>query len=260
MGSIGETLRRARLAKNITIDEIVAETKIRSRYIQAMEDEEWDIFPGVVYLKGFLRTYCQVLGVDEQEILESLAQDIKPEPEVQPIPQKIELPGRPRKRVGIIIGILAIILLIAFQYVYQNFINQPIPGKQVTQSPEPGQNTSETPQHQPVDQPGIQPPATPEEPVEEQPVTTGISMRLQATQGKCWIRIRDQGNQIFEGTLNRGEEKVFNDLTEIDVVFGNAGGIKYYLNGQDYGSPGAVGQVVTKKYRLENNEIIELTI
>lgn len=55
MEKIGETLRNARLAQNISIEDVVAETKIRSRYIEAMEEERWNIFPERYISKVFSR-------------------------------------------------------------------------------------------------------------------------------------------------------------------------------------------------------------
>lgn len=258
MVKIGETLRNARLAQNITIDDVVKETRIRSRYIEALEEENWGIFPGVVYLRGFLKAYCSLLGIDEQVMLLSLSEVIKPEPEAAPVPQRIELPGRPHRKLGLIFGVIAVILLMAFQYVYQNYINLPIPvitDKPAVQSP-PSQPITENPQNPNPTSPDTNTSVTP---VQEGKITS-ITLRLVGAEGKCWVRVRDGQKLIYEGTLTNGEEKVFADLAGVDMVFGNAGVVQYYLNDKDYGRPGVVDQVVTKKYLLENNEIKEVTI
>jgi cytoskeleton protein RodZ len=66
---IGTTLSEARKQKKVSLKKIAQETKISSRYLQALETETYDIFPAEVYLKGFLRSYAQYLGLDGDEIV-----------------------------------------------------------------------------------------------------------------------------------------------------------------------------------------------
>src|SRR5579884_1691320 len=57
MPEIGATLREARMRARIDIGEVETRTKIRAKYLRAIENEEWDLLPGPVYVKSFLRTY-----------------------------------------------------------------------------------------------------------------------------------------------------------------------------------------------------------
>lgn len=66
MFEIGTTLRQARDRRRLTFDQVEAETKIRTRYLRALEDEQFDILPGPTYVKGFLRTYAEYLNLDGQ--------------------------------------------------------------------------------------------------------------------------------------------------------------------------------------------------
>ncbi|HEY3729467.1 MAG TPA: helix-turn-helix domain-containing protein [Solirubrobacteraceae bacterium] len=70
MAEIGATLREARLRAKIDINEVEAGTKIRAKYLRAIENEEWDLLPGDVYVKSFLRTYGDYLGVDTRQLLD----------------------------------------------------------------------------------------------------------------------------------------------------------------------------------------------
>src|SRR5215218_4931015 len=70
MPEIGATLREARMRARIDISEIEAETKIRAKYLRALENEEWDLLPGPTYVKSFLRTYAEALGLDARLLLE----------------------------------------------------------------------------------------------------------------------------------------------------------------------------------------------
>ena len=66
MADIGSTLREARMRARIDISEVEARTKIRAKYLRAIENEEWDLLPGPVYVKSFLRTYGDFLGLDSR--------------------------------------------------------------------------------------------------------------------------------------------------------------------------------------------------
>jgi cytoskeletal protein RodZ len=70
MAEIGSTLREARMRERIDISEVEARTKIRAKYLRAIENEEWDLLPGQVYAKSFLRTYGDFLGVDSRMLVD----------------------------------------------------------------------------------------------------------------------------------------------------------------------------------------------
>jgi cytoskeletal protein RodZ len=98
MPDIGTTLREARMRQRIDISEIESETKIRAKYLRALENEEWDLLPGPTYVKSFLRTYADALGLDGKLLIEEykLRHERLSEMELQPIAP----PGRrdPRRR------------------------------------------------------------------------------------------------------------------------------------------------------------------
>ena len=70
MPEIGATLREARMRARIDISEIEAATKIRAKYLRALENEEWDLLPGPTYVKTFLRTYAEALDLDAKLLVE----------------------------------------------------------------------------------------------------------------------------------------------------------------------------------------------
>src|SRR6266576_6665120 len=70
MPDIGETLRDARMRARIDVSEIEAKTKIRAKYLRALENEEWGLLPGPTFVKSFLRTYAQALGLDAKALVE----------------------------------------------------------------------------------------------------------------------------------------------------------------------------------------------
>ncbi|MCK9249040.1 MAG: helix-turn-helix domain-containing protein [Solirubrobacteraceae bacterium] len=70
MAEIGATLREARMRAGIDIGEVEARTKIRAKYLRALENEEWDLLPGPTFVKSFLRTYAETLGLDAKLLVE----------------------------------------------------------------------------------------------------------------------------------------------------------------------------------------------
>ena len=70
MFEIGPSLREARLSRGVEIPDAERATKIRAKYLRALENEEWDLLPGPTYVKTFLRTYAETLGLDAKLLVE----------------------------------------------------------------------------------------------------------------------------------------------------------------------------------------------
>jgi cytoskeletal protein RodZ len=118
MPDIGTTLREARMRARIDISEIEAETKIRAKYLRALENEEWDLLPGPTYVKSFLRTYADALGLDGKLLIEEykLRHERLSDVELQPIapPGQRERRRRPRAALsrGWLVGAVVLVLLV----------------------------------------------------------------------------------------------------------------------------------------------------
>src|SRR5438552_15796654 len=100
MPDIGTTLREARMRARIDISEIEAETKIRAKYLRALENEEWDLLPGPTFVRTFLRTYAEALGLDAKLLVEEykLRHDRPSEHELLPIAPPTTAARRPSPR------------------------------------------------------------------------------------------------------------------------------------------------------------------
>jgi transcriptional regulator with XRE-family HTH domain len=122
MPEIGATLREARMRLRIDISEIEAQTKIRAKYLRALENEEWNLLPGTTYVKSFLRTYAEALGLDAKLLVEEykLRHERLSDVELQPIVPTTALDRRKRPTVrlsrgwaiGLVVGALVILLAI----------------------------------------------------------------------------------------------------------------------------------------------------
>lgn len=98
MNELGQRLREAREAQNLTLAEVEAKTRIRQRFLAALEAEEWDVLPGEVTIRGFLRKYATFLGLDADEVIQHY-RELSTPPEIietaeQPV-EKREVDYRP---------------------------------------------------------------------------------------------------------------------------------------------------------------------
>jgi cytoskeletal protein RodZ len=69
MTSLGEQLRTARRAKSKSLEDISNDTNISKRYLEALEENNYDIFPSQVYVKGFLSVYAKCVGLDPEAVV-----------------------------------------------------------------------------------------------------------------------------------------------------------------------------------------------
>lgn len=96
---IGPTLRKARNRRKVELSEVEAAIKIRVRYLQAIENEEWDALPGDAYARGFIRTYAYYLGLDGERLADDYRRTIAPAGDerapkrVEPVPTAVRDEG-----------------------------------------------------------------------------------------------------------------------------------------------------------------------
>jgi len=114
MPSIGETLRQARMRQRLDIADVEERTKIRAKYLRALENEEFGMLPGPTFVKTFLRTYAEALGLDPQRLVEDYRTGYESAEEVEQV-QSLGPPGvgRDRRRGGPRLGGGSLVLLVA---------------------------------------------------------------------------------------------------------------------------------------------------
>jgi hypothetical protein len=144
MPDIGATLREARMRARTDISEVEAETKIRAKYLRALENEEWDLLPGPTYVKSFLRTYAEALGLDGRLLVEEykLRHERLSDVELQPIAPRSASdrrrprgPGVPR---GAVVAVVVAGLLVALYFLGSGGSNSPtLPTPAATTSTSP---------------------------------------------------------------------------------------------------------------------------
>lgn len=117
---IGKVLKEARQRAGLEIGAVEERTKIRTRYLRALEGEEWDVLPGHAYAKGFLRTYSQLLGLDSDAIVDEYRRRVEdthagvyqvPEPLLQ-ARRPLDKPPRNLPSRGFAVAALVVALLV----------------------------------------------------------------------------------------------------------------------------------------------------
>lgn len=118
---MGYKLREARTRRNLTLEEVEAATKIRARYLRAIEGEDWDQLPGDTYTRAFIRTYGALLGLDgdrlaeDQRRLQGAARPGERLPRVDPRPRRVTRRRRtaPRAPAGLIAVLVTGLVVVA---------------------------------------------------------------------------------------------------------------------------------------------------
>ncbi|MGM1045218.1 MAG: helix-turn-helix domain-containing protein [Bacillota bacterium] len=91
MSDLGQQLREARLQKGMSLDDVQEMTKIRKRYLEAIEAGDYKVLPGSFYVRAFIKTYAEAVGLNPDELLEGHKQDVpnpQPEATMEPVIQK----------------------------------------------------------------------------------------------------------------------------------------------------------------------------
>lgn len=115
MESIGERLRLARERNALTLDQVARETHVAKRFLKALEDEDFSVFPGETYTMGFLRNYAEYLGLEAEELI-SAYHNLKIQE--QPLPMTELLDVKRRAPRTLLIVIIAAVVLVAGGGVY----------------------------------------------------------------------------------------------------------------------------------------------
>jgi hypothetical protein len=240
MPDIGATLREARMRARIDVSEVEAQTKIRAKYLRALENEEWDLLPGPTYVKSFLRTYAEALDLDAKLLVDEykLRHERLSEVELQPI--NAAAPGRERRRSGPVIppGVFITLIIIALVVALYSLgscgkNNSGSPGLPARTQPAPSTTTPATP-------PAVNPPAPRKQTVRLQIIGTGaVNVCLKA------------GNRtlVNGATLGAGDRTGSFNSKRFRLTLGNNSAI-LRINGKNKrvkASANAIGLTITPR-------------
>ncbi len=253
MTDFGATFKKARDSRGISLDQIARETRISTRFLAAIENEEFHLLPGGVFNRGFIRTFAEKVGLDpDQAVLDY--QRLADVPESR---ESAGISSEGRAKDGwsyypVAIGALA--LLIAVFYIVTRETSTTSQTAPPPTPPVLSQPATPPPQATPVPEPPSTPPKTaaaaPE--LETAPSSEPLRIDLEA-QSPTWMKATADGSVVNAGEiLQPGMTRHFTAKNFVDLVVGNAGGVNIKINGMPGRPLGKGGQVRELKITVEN--------
>lgn len=252
--SVGTILKEARLAKGLSIADSEQATSVRARYLEAVENDEYEKTPGEVFLKGIIRNYGNYLGLDGLELVKlykanhqgvaaeninsagirevekvRLNIQLKEKRDIGSGTGRFEMPQLPMKQIaaGLAVVVLLGIGYVAVPKVIDYFKNMP----QVEQKQEEVQANAST---------AVKPPS----------ILDKVQVEMEA-KDSCWTEVTADGKEVFVGMLNAKDKRTFEAKDKIVVKYGNIGAMKLIVNGQPVDLKGEHG-VAVKTYLRAN--------
>ena len=233
----GALLRRAREDRGLTVADCATRLRCRTAQIEALEAGDVGVFGGAVYARGFLRSFATLVGADADELLRLHGDDPLTRATNLPTGEAIRLRrDAPRWLIGVggvlaLAGVVAVILGLGGRRV-----PEPAPAdRAVAVTPDPA-----TPA--PADEPE---PSAPEQPPAPEPDGPPVDVIL-TFEADSWLEVLVDGVPARpSAVVAAGETLRFEATTRVALRFGNAGGVRVELNGEDLGAPGASGAVVS---------------
>jgi cytoskeleton protein RodZ len=275
MTSVGETLRRERLRKELDLEQISRETKISPRLLEAIEQDDFDRLPGGVFARSFVRQYARFLGLDEEELASEVQKLVESEPE---LPNFAQVPAEPVFKVPKVTAweggskttssalpslamVVAVMLACSGIYAWWQRSRRPAPPPAPPAASAP--KTAEPPRvtravsHAATPPSGTEvarsTPATPQAgnaaapPADESAAAAANpaqAMHVRLTvDDTCWVRAWADGDQVMTRVLQPNMERTVEAVKEVRLRTGNAGALQITVNGKPVGPVGPKGQI-----------------
>jgi transcriptional regulator with XRE-family HTH domain len=261
VSQLGELFRATREEQGLTLEEVSEAIRIRRHLLEALEEDNFDMFPSPVITRGLIRNYAKYLKLDPIEALTLYdGNGIVPVKGQRLTPKGIEfmnLAMAPRPLIAwdfIILVLISLVVISGAGYVAYTTVIQPGVTPTPTKTPVatgPDEDAAfllptvtPTPTHTPTP---IPPTDTPT-PI----VYGGVTVELLIKQ-PSWIQILADDVKVFEGILQPGENRSWTGLRRVAIRAGNAGGVEVVVNGTYYGLMGVEGQVVDQVWEKVDN-------
>jgi cytoskeleton protein RodZ len=263
-GQIGQLLENKRREKGLSLKDVEEATKIRKRYLEGLEREDYAMLPDPIYAHGFLKTYANFLGLDGEKLSRGLKDrraprrerrfgyEVSEESEFdQPLIDPGGLGGTERRKVSgaaILTVVLAVLVLAAIISVLY-FIGR---GSQQAESPVEEEPAAE--KEPAEEEPAAEPEATvgaEEEPADEptnEPASETVQATVRVPDVPAGLTISVDGTVADDRFAQPGFSQTFEGQRVVTVSTANAGAVEVEVNGQDLGSLGRYGQPVTRDF------------
>jgi len=244
MSSLGIRLRELRLAKGVSLDDIARSTRVGRRHLEALETDSWGELPAPVFVKGFIRAYCEFLDASPDEAFglyrEASGEPVKPER----VQSAVHTP--PSRRAGpLMVSLVLFIALGASLFALRIGLQsspRPAPAMSGPAQGDAGSASSSAPI------PVTTAPAVPVQPAPVpagEPKPAGQRLLIRAVE-PTWIRVQVDEGQVTEELLQAGAVREWTAARRFVLTVGNAGGLEVDLNGRRIPALGARGAVIQR--------------
>jgi cytoskeleton protein RodZ len=240
-GNFGERLKREREMREVTMDELSKSTRISNRFLEALENEDWERLPGGVFGHGFVRAIARYLGLDEESLLGEY--DLARAEKLPPAPEKPEerIPSPPRwlPAAAVFVILIAVIgLFYAGRYSWR-WIAVHRAAKQTTASPASSVQESAS---------GTASTSSTADPAPVAPLQLSVS-----TSAATRVRVLGDNKVLLDAELPAGETRRFSAKEQFEVTASDSSAVLLEMNGKampPVGAPGASGRIVLTKNDL----------
>jgi cytoskeletal protein RodZ len=287
MASVGEKLRKARLDRGLDLSQVAEQTKIGSRYLDAIERDDRSSLPGGFFYKNWVQQYAGCLSLDiaaiTADVDRTVAQDVEPalpgqgkqqmirEQRIAPVDiPGANLGGAASRLLAPVAVLICVVLGCSGFYVWWRNSQNPTTVAESSNPPQtaPAEPSASVPPStipvEPMVKPASAPEASPTPPAiapESATKLTPISpddvqIEISATQA-TWISVTPDGKQVFAGILQPAEVRTLGAHDTALIRIGNAGGLSVRLNGKSIGPIGPAGQVRTLIINKSGFQIVE---
>jgi len=244
MGSLGIRLRELRLAKGVSLDDIARSTRVGRRHLEALESDSFGELPSPVFVKGFIRAYCQFLEASPDEALalylEASGESGKPDR----AQSAAHMP--PMRHAGPLMVSLILFLALGASLFALRIGLKGSPGRAPTVSGPARTNPESTPSSAPTAVATAT--AAPAQPAPGQaagPQAPAQRLVIRAVES-TWIRVQVDEGQVTEELMPTGAVREWVAARGFVLTVGNAGGLEVDLNGRRIPLPGAKGTVIQR--------------
>ena len=252
MASLGQRLREARERQGLNLGDVEASTRIRKAYLAALEEEDYASLPHPTFVKGFLKSYATLLGLEVQEVL-GLYPQLNQRPVLAPV-ARLERPGLGAGFWVAGVALLAVVAGLAM-YLYSSYSAPWMPASlQGAGSPAsqeevlptlPPASAAASPTFS-ASQASLSSPA-----LSPTPVPQSVEVRGRAI-ARSWLWVIVDSTPVFTGTLEAGQEATWVAQEKVFMRVGNAGGMVIIHNGWDRGVLGRNGQVLDVQWTKDS--------
>ena len=242
---VGARLRAAREAKQISLREIAATTKISVSALEALEENDVAQLPGGIFTRAFVRSYATEVGLDPEEVVRDFvaqvpAEGIDEEEKYDSQSREHDLFQSQQRMAATVLKLVAISAAVLLLYLGWTVTTG-------TDAPEaPVAETAPALLAPVAGSVRTEPPVT-AEPMSQESLTIVLRPR-----GDCWVSLTIDGELVFEDLMHAGDRESYAAADEMRLIVGDAGAFRFTINQQDGRSLGVSGVTVTARITRQN--------